>query len=354
MNNIKKISFVVDKPYYNNKIFDSEYLGSNFFELVKENFSKKGIEICSNDLIKQEEADIILYNDFRKKDISNNKLHVLLALESIAVKPDNFNVKKIKNFDSIYTWNSKIVDGKNIFKLNYSYDLRFEKFNTFNKKKFFLCNISANKLSNHKDELYSERIKACEFFQSKPISFHLYGYDWDKALKFPRIYNLFKSLYITKLTRFLSKVFSSFIVRVGASKIIYKKYDSYQGTIDNKLETLKNYKFSICYENVTNIEGYITEKIFDCFRAGTIPIYLGANDIKNYIPESTFIDKRNFSNYDELYSYLSSIDEHKFARYQENISNYLESNQAEIFDSKYNAKILVDGIIRDYNNKFLL
>ena len=139
MNKIKKISFVVDKPYYNNKIFDSEYLGSNFFELVKENFSKKGIEICSNDLIEQKEAEIILYNDFRKKDISNNKLHVLLALESIAVKPDNFNVKKIKNFDSIYTWNSKIVDGKNIFKLNYSYDLRFEKFNIADKN--YLRNI---------------------------------------------------------------------------------------------------------------------------------------------------------------------------------------------------------------------
>ena len=321
---------------------------------LKKTFNEKGIEIASNDLIKPEEADIILYNDFRRKHILNNKLHVLLALESIAVKPENFNIKKIKKFDTIYTWNSNIVDRKKIFKLNYSYDLRFEKFKTFNKKKFFLCNISANKFSNHQDELYSERIKACEFFESKPISFHLFGYDWDKSLKYPIIYNLFKSFNISKATRILSKVFSYFIVHIGASNIIYKKYNSYKGTIDNKLETLKEYKFSICYENVTNINGYITEKIFDCFKAGTVPIYLGANDIKDYIPEATFIDKRNFSNYDELYNYLTSINEYDFARYQTSISNYLESIQAEIFDSKYNAKILVDGIIRDYNNKFLL
>ena len=44
MNKIKKISFVVDKPYYNNKIFDSKYLGSDFFELVKKRFNKKGID----------------------------------------------------------------------------------------------------------------------------------------------------------------------------------------------------------------------------------------------------------------------------------------------------------------------
>ena len=59
MNKIKKISFVVDKPYYNNKIFDSEYLGSDFFELVKKRFNKKGIEICSNDIVPPSESDII-------------------------------------------------------------------------------------------------------------------------------------------------------------------------------------------------------------------------------------------------------------------------------------------------------
>jgi hypothetical protein len=104
---------------------------------------------------------------------------------------------------------------------------------------------------------------------------------------------------------------------------------------------------------VTKIEGYITEKIFDCFKTGTVPIYLGANNIKDYIPESTFIDKRNFSTYNELYNYLISIDEESYSEYQENISNYLKSSRARVFDSDYNAKILVDGIIKEYNNKFL-
>ena len=77
---MKKISYIVDKPYYNNKIFDSNYLGSNFFELMKEKFSELGFHISSNDILPPIEADIILYNDYRKKYKFNDKLHVLIAL----------------------------------------------------------------------------------------------------------------------------------------------------------------------------------------------------------------------------------------------------------------------------------
>jgi hypothetical protein len=42
--------------------------------------------------------------------------------------------------------------------------------------------------------------------------------------------------------------------------------------VDSKKNTLEKYKFSICYENARDIPGYITEKIFDCFFAGCVPI----------------------------------------------------------------------------------
>lgn len=40
-------------------------------------------------------------------------------------------------------------------------------------------------------------------------------------------------------------------------------------------------------------KGYITEKIFDCFFPGVIPIYWGAENVTDYIPQDTFIDRRN-------------------------------------------------------------
>jgi hypothetical protein len=56
----------------------------------------------------------------------------------------------------------------------------------------------------------------------------------------------------------------------------------------DKLETIRDYRFALCFENC-RWPGYITEKIIDCFVAGTIPIYLGAPDIAEYIPEEFFI-----------------------------------------------------------------
>jgi len=48
--------------------------------------------------------------------------------------------------------------------------------------------------------------------------------------------------------------------------------------IDYKIDSLKDYKFSIIIEN--SIEDlYFTEKILDCFLTGTIPIYVGSKSI---------------------------------------------------------------------------
>ena len=48
---------------------------------------------------------------------------------------------------------------------------------------------------------------------------------------------------------------------------------------DNKIEYLKNFKFNICPENTIS-DGYITEKLFDSFKAGCIPIYNGDENIE--------------------------------------------------------------------------
>ena len=46
------------------------------------------------------------------------------------------------------------------------------------------------------------------------------------------------------------------------------------------IETLQDYKFSICIENYID-DDYFTEKILNCFATGTIPVYIGAKNIKN-------------------------------------------------------------------------
>ena len=58
--------------------------------------------------------------------------------------------------------------------------------------------------------------------------------------------------------------------------------------INNKLEGLKDYRFSICIENGFS-DHYFTEKILDCFATGTVPVYMGAQKINQYFERKGII-----------------------------------------------------------------
>ena len=80
----------------------------------------------------------------------------------------------------------------------------------------------------------------------------------------------------------------------------------YRGECASKYEVLSQYRFCLCFENM-EMTGYITEKIFDCFYAGTIPVYWGAPDIHKLIPPEAYIDARKFSSWGNLWAAVSNI-----------------------------------------------
>lgn len=241
--------------------------------------------------------------------LTQRKENVLICTEPPIVNP--FNYMKVFSifFTKIYTWNDELVDNKKYFKITLpKSSLRSKmKIKNFKDKKFLIL-INSNKssfypfkfLSSFGKELYSERIKAIEFFEQKiPKQFYLYGGGWNK----PKKYNLKELLF-------------------G-----YRKYSTYKGEIEKKLKLLSGFKYCICFENLTNADGYITEKIFDCFKAKCVPIYWGASNIEKYIPKNCFIDFRDFENYEELLAFLNSIDEKKYNRYIENIEKLLKDKK---------------------------
>lgn len=67
----------------------------------------------------------------------------------------------------------------------------------------------------------------------------------------------------------------------------------YRGSCENKLEVMSRYNFALCYENMP-MDGYVTEKIFDCFYSGCIPVYWGGSDISAFIPKNCFISRNEF------------------------------------------------------------
>jgi len=105
---------------------------------------------------------------------------------------------------------------------------------------------------------------------------------------------------------------------------------TYKGYADDKLETLARYVFNLCFEKY-RAEGYVTEKIIDCFYAGTIPVYLGAPDITQYVPGEAFIDAREFPSYVDLLAFLTELSGRpvRLNRYLEEGKRFLASQAFE-------------------------
>lgn len=95
----------------------------------------------------------------------------------------------------------------------------------------------------------------------------------------------------------------------------YKKVDGFghpfgnwsNGEI-NKYNNLKNYKFSVCYENRL-YAGYYTEKLFHAKTAGNIPIYYCDDEVSNDFNEKCFINLNNYESLESLFEHIKEVDQ---------------------------------------------
>ena len=334
-----KAAFFTGSFYLNNGQFDVSDIISNRdnclygFYLLKKRLGENGIDLSTQDINLPSESQFIIYNELPKiEDISTNKSNYLLIFESEVIRPDNWNLKNHKYFKKIFTWNDKFVDNKKYFKINFSGKIPTDLNFNLNKKNKLCTMIAGHKLKSHPLELYTERIKAIRWFeQNHPEDFDLYGIGWDKYY--------FKGI-LSRLNRFDT-----------LRKILKPRYPSYKGSIESKKEVYKKYKFAICYENAKDIPGYITEKIFDCFFAGCVPIYWGAPNITDHIPANTFIDKRNFKTYEELYNYLKNMSDEEYINYLDAIKDFIKSDKIYPFSAECFAETLINEIISGDKNE---
>lgn len=250
----------------------------------------------------------------------------LLMIESPHVRPQDWNKKEHENYKKIFTWDDNLVDNKKYFKLNYAFDLPKSIPKKFEGKKL-CCTIAGNKNANHPNELYTKRVELIRWFEKHHLNeFDLYGTQWDEY-RFGR--------------NFIGKVLNKI-------KFLRKStFSSYKGLVDSKFETMQNYKFAICYENIKNQNGYITEKIFDCFFAGCIPIYWGAKNVTKYIPKECFIDQRDFNCFEDIYKFMKEMDSKIYMDYLDAIETFLKSSKADPFRADVFANTIVNEITID-------
>jgi hypothetical protein len=183
----------------------------------------------------------------------------------------------------------------------------------------FLVMINTNRLPRIAfRELYSERLRAIEFF-ARYGEIELYGNGWNRPP-----YRVGKTWVPYTFRRIHSDCVQMYWKFVRPNPEIEAARKVYRGSTSNKANTLGQYTFCLCFENMI-LRGWITEKIFDCFYTGTVPIYWGAPDIEDYIPPACFIDMRQFADYNQLRSYLKSLTTKDIRAYKQNARDYLNS-----------------------------
>jgi alpha(1,3/1,4) fucosyltransferase len=219
------------------------------------------------------------------------------------VEPVKYNYSYFDNFGRVYTWDDRLVDNRKFFKFYYAHlKPMMDHIPNFNDKK--LCCMVTSHWKQH-------RLDCLEYFSDKPGFLDVYG---------------------------------------KQAPYIYMINPMYKGPIagdlfgDQKHEVMSQYKFCMCFENEVDELGYVTEKIFSCFASGCVPIYWGARNISDYIPENCYVDFRQFKSYDEVALFMMNIDQEVYNQYLENIRDFLMSEQAKVFSSEQYEKTLLEAI----------
>lgn len=229
---------------------------------------------------------------------------VLFLGEPVVTNEANWDPKNWEPFPVVFTWSDDLVDGSRFVKFVYPIpavhpDMPEIAF----REKRLLANISANKHSIHPAELYSARRSLIRYCESAiPGAFALFGPGW--------------------LTD-------------------ENPYPSYEGQPQNKWDVYPKFRFGLCYENMIGAPGYVTEKIFDCLRAGAVPVYLGAPNISDYVDEEAYIDRRRFDNDEQLIEYLLGVDEPAYKRLRDAALAYLGSERFRQFLPEAFADVIV-------------
>lgn len=263
-------------------------------------------EICIKFISEYEDLSMVScfiftnYYDWHKKwyklilDLKMANRIVYRMSEPEAVMPIHSKNGKdiiLSYYHYMMSWNPKLVDNNKVFHipvLCYSFNMKKGE-KAFESKKL-LVNISGNKKSFAPNELYSERMRVIKYCEEHFLDdFDLYGYMWDK-----------------------------------------ENLKCYRGICDDKYQVYNQYRFALCLENDVELN-YITEKIFDCLVSGIVPIYLGAPNIREYIPETCYICYEQFESIEKMMCYLKNMSKEEYNKYILAAKEWIESSQKDIF-----------------------
>ena len=263
-------------------------------ELKKEEnggFIPKGILSTTYTKFRKQDLNIVIWPRFQIPSVENKEQSYIWLLESPISIDLPITEKYTGFFKKIFTWHKPSVDNKQIFYLPIPYPYnRIIRNDTLENKEYLISQIA----TYHKGHNYTLREKMVIWLlENHPEDFRFFGKNWPEVLN--------------KLSK-------------NAQTHFFKQYGDF---IEDKLFEVSKSKFSLAFENARH-DDYVSEKIYDVMVAGTVPIYSGAPNIKEYVPEACYIDFHAFKDYEELYNFISTMSDEKYLSYLSCIKDFLK------------------------------
>ena len=253
-----------------------------------------------------EECDVVItYDILWNQQINGDKEYILIRNEPEVVLPQNYKERNLKIYKDIFDV-GKLNDGlKKTINSPQNLDMRFfDKSNRADK----IVLVNSNLLSLRRGEMYSLRRKAIYSIDDLV----LYGRGWNS-----KISTRIKTLIIEV------KNVSSNPTRLEIKRNCNYFYhaNNYLGAPPDKILCMSNFKYALVIENSMD---YISEKLFDAFTAGCIPVYVGVNPQKFGIPENLYFYAE--PNLESILLALSLARKSDFEAWQASCKNWLESD----------------------------
>jgi alpha(1,3/1,4) fucosyltransferase len=226
---------------------------------------------------------------------------ILLLIEDRHIRPQNFFVQWSK-YKSVFTWDDDLVESRGATKYAFPAHISPGPVGDFDQRPIFLSMVAANKqhVVRSASDLYAERIRTLRWYQNNaPDDLQLFGPGWN----LPNHPAGFAAKFAFKLLK-LSGLYGT------------SSRPCWQGIAPVKRDVLLKSRFNLCYENTRGNRGYVSEKLFDALSTGAVPIYWGAPNVANLLPDGCFIDRRKFTDHDHLHRFLRSMTPTEHSRYQ--------------------------------------
>ena len=126
------------------------------------------------------------------------------------------------------------------------------------------------------------------------------------------------------MSLFLKQILKS-IINIQSIRYWFKKNKNWLGAPGDKRKALENYRISLVIENSTE---FLTEKLFDSFFAGCIPVYVGPNIKQFGIPSSLVVTaSTNIPSIREAIRRAQSMD---YSAWYEELEIWLSKDQTKL------------------------